>query len=110
MGPRGEGPSRSPPPSFSGHANRLASSLLNKDPNHFWMLIKRDIGGSTSLPMSLGGVSGHENISAMWKTYFEAIYNDDSCVSDRNILRELAHMPATDMPPITTADVCAAVS
>ena len=46
-------------------ANKLASPLLDQDPNRFWSIIKHEIDRGSPLPQSLGGSTGSVNISAM---------------------------------------------
>ena len=90
-------------------AGKLAVSLFNKQHDHFWVLVKRYLGAGTSLPPSVGNVSGSVNIAEMWGDHFRNIFNDDSCGSDSVLLYQLACEPSLDVPPITTSDVCNAV-
>ena len=92
------------------HVNKIAVSLLNKEHDRFWALVKRQLGGGSPLPPSVGGITGNTSIANMWAEHFKVIFNDISCASDNDFLVQITREPSADVPSITTADVSSALS
>ena len=57
----------------------LARKMMNHRPDTFWKEIKMLNNTKTSLPSSIDGVSGSEDIAEMWKKHFENLFN---CLRD----------------------------
>ena len=92
------------------NVNKLALSLLKKEQSGFWSLVKQQLGGRTPLPPSFGGVTGSVSIANMWANHFKSLFNDSSCSSDSGFLDSIISEQSPDIPPITTEEVCSAVS
>ena len=57
-------------------ADNIANSLMNIEKRHdFWNNVKKVTNSKPSLPNSLDGVNGAENIAELWKEHFHAIFN-----------------------------------
>ena len=90
--------------------NKLAVFLQNREDAHFWTMVKQQLGGSASLPISFGDITGNINIANMWADHLKVIFNDDSCMSNNEILSQITRDPSPDVPPITFEDVFSAVT
>ena len=57
-------------------ANACAANLNNKDPLKFWNSVyTMGNNNTTNHVVSVGGVSGTESITTLWKEHFEKLYN-----------------------------------
>ena len=56
-------------------ADKLASSLFKKDFDSFWKSIKSFNRRKIVLPHQIGDACGEGNISNLWKTHYETLYN-----------------------------------
>lgn len=57
-------------------ANILGTDLLNKDAKQFWKDVKRYANEKVTVHVdSVNGCTGDEQITDMWKDYFENLYN-----------------------------------
>ena len=82
-------------------ANKIAESLCGHNPERFWSLIKKQLGGSVPSPPSFGNVTGDDKIANMWRINFADIFNDLSCASDLRVLSHLSYNKSA-VTPITT--------
>ena len=59
--------------------DKFAEVFLNSSPEHFWKEIKKINCAKSSLPTSLEGVSGNEEIVKLWKKHYLDLFN---CIKD----------------------------
>ena len=57
----------------------LANKLLQGKPEEFWKDVRLMSNCRTPLPCSIDGVSGDRDITDLWKTHFEQLFN---CIED----------------------------
>ena len=57
----------------------LATKLADCNPQSFWKEIRKINASKTPLPNCIDGVSGAENIAAMWRDHFQKLFN---CVAN----------------------------
>ena len=91
-------------------ANKISACLSNKRQDQFWSLIKQEMNGSTTIPLSFGAITGNDSIASMWKNHFETILNDPTCGSDNETFNVLSVAAASPVPPISPHDVQGAVA
>ena len=61
----------------------LAKKLFSLNPNDFWKEISTMNNSRTLLPMSIGNVTGEDEITKLWKSHFESLFNCLSNVQNR---------------------------
>lgn len=57
-------------------ADSMAENLLNNSVNDFWKDVKVVHRNSLSLPCSMEGVYGAENIVELWRQHYSALCNE----------------------------------
>ena len=68
----------------------LANKLLKSDTTDFWKELRRISRRKVSLPLTVDGVSGVENITDMWTNYYAELFNclpirHDHAIPDLNV-------------------------
>ena len=65
-------------------ADKLASSLANKNYCRFWSSVSRCKGGKGMPPPTVGGITGSEGICHMWRDQYNIFFNSVSSSQDIN--------------------------
>ena len=67
-------------------ADACALSLDDPDPCKFWKNVyKCSNNKAVNLVFSVGGASGSDNVTSMWKTHFEKLYNTNKATIFRDL-------------------------
>ncbi|MFZ2537928.1 MAG: reverse transcriptase family protein [Oscillospiraceae bacterium] len=89
-------------------ADACAKNINNQDPRKFWNSVyKISNNRCTNHVVSVGGVTGDEDIAAMWKDHFKKLYNSvEDCNFKTKFEQKLLLSPdKIDQVQLTTQDV-----
>lgn len=74
-------------------ANAIAASLDTGDYQDFWNKIRQSNACKTSLPQSIGGANGTDEIADMWRQHYSGLFNsvnNESCKD--SVMQKLEHI------------------
>jgi len=92
-------------------ADACAINLRNKDPIKFWQSVKKASNrNATKYASTIGNVTGEQNISEMWRTHFQQLYNSVSCDNDLISFNNFLSGVTCEKINVCVADVARAVS
>ena len=80
-------------------ADACADSLGDPDPRKFWKNVyKNSNNKAVSHVFSVGGATGRDNITSMWKTHFEKLHNTNKASVFRDLFESklLSHSTSLD--------------
>ena len=92
-------------------ADACAVNLCNKDPIKFWQSVKKiNNSKATKYVSTVGGVSGEQNISDMWRNHFQQLYNSVECNDDNRLVAKRLLTANDDKVSVCLADVLDALN
>ena len=66
-----------------------AENLFDKDPRKFWNSVYKLSNSKASCHISsIGGATGADNVTNMWKTHFQELYSDTVNNKNRRLFLE----------------------
>lgn len=80
-------------------ANATAHALLSRSSKKFWSDVRKTISDRSprpSLPSTIDGVHGEENITKMWETNYQHIFNSVTSEADKEFVETYVRLHATD--------------
>ena len=96
-------------------ADACAASLDDPDPRKFWKNVyKISNNKAVNHVFSVGGATGHDNITSMWKTHFEKLYNSNKASVFQDLFESklLSHNESLDnvAPLFSVFDITSALN